>query len=215
MKEKILQKLKLRYKSLGVSDKAFDGVAEYLSKTITEEDNIDAGVESVEPFLKAHQSEVDRERGLASEARKKLEELSKKSDPKPTKTEDNEGGGQSPVTDKILKLLEEQSKEIAQLRGERTQETKLQQINALLSEKKIPTSFSSVVLSGRTLNEDTNAEEMVASIETGYKAFLEEAANEQFKGGQAPERGDESNSTEMDAIIREVNDGTKKLLNEK
>ena len=207
MKEKILQKLKLRYKSLGVSDKAFDGVAEYLSKTITEEDNIDAGVESVEPFLKAHQSEVDRERGLASEARKKLEELSKKSDPKPTKTEDNEGGGQSPVTDKILKLLEEQSKEIAQLRGERTQETKLQQ--------KIPTSFSSVVLSGRTLNEDTNAEEMVASIETGYKAFLEEAANEQFKGGQAPDKGDGSKDTELDAIVREVNDGTKKLLNEK
>jgi hypothetical protein len=40
MKEKIIQALKNRYRNLGLSDKAFEGVATHLEPSITDEANI-------------------------------------------------------------------------------------------------------------------------------------------------------------------------------
>ena len=55
MKTKILSKLKTKYSNLGFGEKAFDGVADYLSKTVTEESQIEAAIAGVEPLLKAFQ----------------------------------------------------------------------------------------------------------------------------------------------------------------
>ena len=217
MKTKILQQLKQRYSNLGVSEKAFDGVADFLSKTITEEERIAESVAGAESFLKAYQSDVDKERTSASALRKELEALKKEAQPKPTdpKPSDNQGNEPTEREKKMMQQLEAQQKQIELILGQRSHEGKLAQITALLGEKNIPESFYTMALSGRTFSEDTNVGELVANIEQGYTKFQDESANDRFKGGGKPEAGEPSNDDVMASIVKQVNEGTEAILNEK
>ncbi len=78
MKTKILSQLKTKYANLGFGEKAFDGVADYLSKTVTEESQIEAAIAGVEPLLKAFQGDVDKVRTEKSELQKQYDELKAK-----------------------------------------------------------------------------------------------------------------------------------------
>lgn len=217
MKTKILQQLKQRYSNLGVSEKAFDGVADFLSKTITEEERIAESVAGAESFLKAYQSDVDKERTSASALRKELEVLKKETQPKPTdpKPSDNQGNEPTEREKQMMQQLEAQQKQIELILGQRSHEGKLAQITALLGEKKIPESFYTMALSGRTFGEDTNVGELVANIEQGYTKFQDESANDRFKGGGKPEAGEQSDDDVMASIVKQVNEGTEAILNEK
>ena len=55
MKDLILKVLKTKYKNLGFSEKAFEGVADYLAKTVTDEANIETAIDGVEGILKIFQ----------------------------------------------------------------------------------------------------------------------------------------------------------------
>lgn len=217
MKTKILQQLKQRYSNLGVSDKAFDGVAEFLSKTITEEERIAESVAGAESFLKAYQSDVDKERTSASALRKELEALKKETQPKPTdpKPSDNQGDEPTEREKKMMQQLEAQQKQIELILGQRSHEGKLAQITALLGEKNIPESFYTMALSGRTFGEDTNVGELVANIEQGYTKFQDESANSRFGGAGKPEASEQSDDDVMASIVKQVNEGTEAILNEK
>lgn len=217
MKTKILQQLKQRYSNLGVSDRAFDGVADFLSKTITEEERIAESVAGAESFLKAYQSDVDKERTSASALRKELEALKKETQPKPTdpKPNDNQGNEPTEREKQMMQQLEAQKKQIELILGQRSHEGKLAQITALLGEKNIPESFYTMALSGRTFGEDTNVGELVANIEQGYTKFQDESANDRFKGGGKPEAGEQSDDDVMASIVKQVNEGTEAILNEK
>lgn len=217
MKTKILQQLKQRYSNLGVSEKAFDGVADFLSKTITEEERIAESVAGAESFLKAYQSDVDKERTSASALRKELEALKKEAQPKPTdpKPSDNQGNEPTEREKKMMQQLEAQQKQIELILGQRSHEGKLAQITALLGEKNIPESFYTMALSGRTFGEDTNVGELVANIEQGYTKFQDESANIRFGGAGKPEAGEQSDDDVMASIVKQVNEGTEAILNEK
>ena len=217
MKTKILQQLKQRYSNLGVSDKAFDGVAEFLSKTITEEERIAESVAGAESFLKAYQSDVDKERTSASTLRKELEALKKETQPKPTdpKPSDNQGNEPTEREKALLERMDALQSQLGQLIGQRSHEGKLAQITALLGEKNIPESFYTMALSGRTFGEDTNVSELVANIEQGYTKFQDESANNRFGGAGKPEAGEPSNDDVMASIVKQVNEGTEAILNEK
>ncbi|WP_349932094.1 hypothetical protein [Bacteroides faecis] len=78
MKEKILVALKTKYKTFGFGDKAFDGVADYLSKTVTEESQIETATSGVEGLLKAFQGDIDTVRNEKTGLQKQLDELRKK-----------------------------------------------------------------------------------------------------------------------------------------
>ena len=217
MKTKILQQLKQRYSNLGVSEKAFDGVADFLSKTITEEERIAESVAGAEAFLKAYQSDVDKERTSASTLRKELEALKKETQTKPTdpKPNDNQGNEPTEREKQMMQQLEAQQKQIELILGQRSHEGKLAQITALLGEKNIPESFYTMALSGRTFGEDTNVGELVANIEQGYTKFQDESANSRFGGAGKPEAGEPSNDDVMASIVKQVNEGTEAILNEK
>ena len=210
MKTKILQQLKQRYSNLGVSEKA-------LSKTITEEERIAESVAGAEAFLKAYQSDVDKERTSASALRKELEALKKEAQPKPTdpKPNDNQGNEPTEREKQMMQQLEAQQKQIELILGQRSHEGKLAQITALLGEKNIPESFYTMALSGRTFGEDTNVGELVANIEQGYTKFQDERANNRFGGAGKPEAGEPSNDDVMASIVKQVNEGTEAILNEK
>lgn len=217
MKTKILQQLKQRYSNLGVSDKAFDGVADFLSKTITEEERIAESVAGAESFLKAYQSDVDKERTSASALRKELEALKKETQPKPTDPKPNDNQGNEPTEREkaLLERMDALQSQLGQLIGQRSHEGKLAQITALLGEKNIPESFYTMALSGRTFGEDTNVSELVANIEQGYTKFQDESANDRFNAGGKPEAGEQSDDDVMASIVKQVNEGTEAILNEK
>ena len=217
MKTKILQQLKQRYSNLGVSEKAFDGVADFLSKTITEEERIAESVAGAESFLKAYQSDEDKERTSASTLRKELEALKKETQPKPTDPKPNDNQGNEPTEREkaLLERMDALQSQLGQLVGQRSHEGKLAQITALLGEKNIPESFYTMALSGRTFGEDTNVGELVANIEQGYTKFQDESANDRFKGGGKPEAGEQSDDDVMASIVKQVNEGTEAILNEK
>nr|DAP92534.1 MAG TPA: hypothetical protein [Caudoviricetes sp.] len=217
MKTKILQQLKQRYSNLGVSEKAFDGVADFLSKTITEEERIAESVAGAESFLKAYQSDVDKERTSASALRKELEALKKEAQPKPTDPKPNDNQGNEPTEREkaLLERMDALQSQLGQLVGQRSHEGKLAKITALLGEKKIPESFYTMALSGRTFGEDTNVGELVANIEQGYTKFQDESANDRFRGAGKPEAGEPSNDDVMASIVKQVNEGTEAILNEK
>lgn len=80
MEKKILSALKTKYSNLGFSDKAFSGVADYLSTTITEDAQIETGIAGVENLLKAFQGDIDRVRTEKSELQKQMDELKAKQD---------------------------------------------------------------------------------------------------------------------------------------
>lgn len=86
MKEKIIDALKNKYSNLGFGQKAFDGVASYLEKTVTDDSQLETVISGVEPLLKAFQSDIDRMRTEKSALQTQLEELQKA---KPV-----DGGGQ-------------------------------------------------------------------------------------------------------------------------
>lgn len=93
MKEKILVALKTKYKIFGFSDKTFDRVADYLSKTIMEESQIETAIGGVEGLLKSFQGEVDFIRNEKSGLQKQLDELKAKGGnpnplPKPEEKDD-------------------------------------------------------------------------------------------------------------------------------
>lgn len=75
--EKIKAALKTKYKSLGFSEKAFDGVASYLDKTVTKEEDIETATGGVESLFKAFQGEVDIVRTSKSGLEKQFDEYKK------------------------------------------------------------------------------------------------------------------------------------------
>lgn len=77
MKDRIVSGLRNKYSNLGFGPKAIDGVADFLSKSVTSEDQIETAVSGVEPLLKAFQSDIDRMRTEKASLQSKLNEMSK------------------------------------------------------------------------------------------------------------------------------------------
>ena len=73
MKQKILEALKQGHKNLGLSDEAFERVADLGKTFITSEEQIPNFVKGAEAILKAEQSAADKARTKANEEKKALE----------------------------------------------------------------------------------------------------------------------------------------------
>lgn len=79
MKDKIIAALKTTYANLGLSDKAFGGVASILEKTVTKEEDIAAAVAAPEisVLVKAIQGETDSLRNKNTQISRELDDLKK------------------------------------------------------------------------------------------------------------------------------------------
>lgn len=134
MKEKIKSALETKYKNLGFGDKAFDGVASYLSKTVKEEKDVDTAIADVEDLLKSFQGDIDKVRNEKSTLQKELDELKAKGEKKPDEKKPEE---KDDLEAKLDALLEAKIKPLQdKLTGYEAKETKAARQSLILSKAK-------------------------------------------------------------------------------
>lgn len=192
MKNKILAALKTKYSNLGLGEKAFDGVAALLAKTVTNEEEIESTVAGgeVEILLKSIQSSVDAERTKASKAVKDLEDY------KMLHPEDG-GSGDNPELKKLQEDLAAQKTAFDALQANYNSQIKQGKYNALrdsvkrkADELKVSnTPIWNDVVSGVEVNDETTEETLLESVKTAYEAKLKAYIGD----GAAPYRGEGSN----------------------
>lgn len=120
MKTKILSALKTEYKHLGLGDKAFDGVAAYLAKTVKDGDDITNLVkgEDVKALVTAIQGESDTLRTQNADLKRQLDAAKKTpvQTDDPDKKPDNPDDPQDAVKAMLKKVLDKQEALDAELK---------------------------------------------------------------------------------------------------
>ena len=114
MKDKILNALKTTYAKLGLGEKAFDGVASFLEKTITDEKDIATRIagDDVVALLKGIQGETDTLRTARTKAERDLDDYKKSH---PAAPEKKEGEGEEKKDDGVSEVLRQAMEKIAAL----------------------------------------------------------------------------------------------------
>ena len=203
MKTKILVGLKTKYKTFGFSDKAFDGVADYLSKTVTEEGQIETAIGGVEGLLKVFQGDVDFVRNEKSGLQKQFDELKNKlENPTPPITPPTE------ETPAWAQAILDQNKTLAERLNQNDEAKALEQRNAsVLAKAKeygIPESFA------KRYNVPADAD-----LDEYFKDAKQELSNLGFKDVQAPESPEARMQKEGESIAEAINAQTKEIVEQK
>lgn len=203
MKGKILVALKTKYKTFGFSDKAFDGVADYLSKTVTEEAHIETAIGGVEGLLKAFQGDVDFVRNEKTGIQKELDALKGKIEnpnPKPEEKKDDVPAWAQALIDSNKNL----STELSTLKQEKLQATRQEQILTKAKEYGIPESQAKRY----GIPDD-------ADLDTYLKDAAQELKNEGFAGVIPPESAEVKIEKESESIANMISEGTKTIVESK
>ena len=205
MKGKILVALKTKYKTFGFGDKAFDGVADYLSKTVTEESQIETAISGVEGLLKAFQGDIDTVRNEKSGLHKQLDELKTKIEnpnpnPKPEEKKDDVPAWAQALIDSNKSLLAE----VSTLKQEKLQATRQEQIMAKAKEYGIPKNYAKRC----AIKDDED-------LDVYFKDLKQEFANDGFEGVTPPESAETKIEKENESIASMINEGTKTIVESK
>lgn len=205
MKGKILVALKTKYKTFGFGDKAFDGVADYLSKTVTEESQIETAISGVEGLLKAFQGDIDTVRNEKSGLQKQLDELKTKIEnpnpnPKPEEKKDDMPAWAQALIDSNKSLLTE----VSTLKQEKLQATRQEQIMAKAKEYGIPKNYAKRC----AIKDDED-------LDVYFKDLKQEFANDGFEGVTPPESAETKIEKENESIASMINEGTKTIVESK
>lgn len=205
MKGKILVALKTKYKTFGFGDKAFDGVADYLSKTVTEESQIETAISGVEGLLKAFQGDIDTVRNEKSGLQKQLDELKTKIEnpnpnPKLEEKKDDVPAWAQALIDSNKSLLTE----VSTLKQEKLQATRQEQIMAKAKEYGIPKNYAKRC----AIKDDED-------LDVYFKDLKQEFANDGFEGVTPPESAETKIEKENESIASLINEGTKTIVESK
>lgn len=221
MKEKLLVALKTKYKTFGFGDKAFDGVADYLSKTVTEESAIETAISGVEGLLKAFQGDIDTVRNEKSGLQKQLDELKAKGtenkddptkqDPPKEKTdiEKTIEAAFASYSEKVITPLVDSIKGI---QGEKLQTSRYDQLKGKLDDAPAP--YRDKILKDfkrLSFKDDNDFNEYLEETATDKEAAKQDFANNVFKETVPPSSGSE-NVKESELIAGMINTGTKQIV---
>lgn len=207
MKGKILVALKTKYKTFGFGDKAFDGVADYLSKTVTEESQIETAISGVEGLLKAFQGDIDTVRNEKSGLQKQLDELKNKiENPNPNpnpnpKPEDKKDDMATIIANAVSAAVKPLSDELAQFKAEKSQATRQEQIMAKAKKYGIPENYAKRC----AIKDDED-------LDTYFKDLKQEFANDGFKGVTPPESAEAKIEKEAESIAKMIDEGTNAIV---
>ena len=204
MKGKILVALKTKYKTFGFGDKAFDGVADYLSKTVTEESQIETAISGVEGLLKAFQGDIDTVRNEKSGLQKQLDELKTKIEnpnPNPNPKPEDKTDMATIIANAVSAAVKPLSDELAQFKAEKSQATRQEQIMAKAKEYGIPENYAKRC----AIKDDED-------LDAYFKDLKQEFANDGFKGVIPPESSEEKIEKESESIAKMIDEGTKTIV---
>lgn len=208
MKTKITDALKTRYKNLGFGDKAFEGVAEHLSRSVTKDEEVEAAVTGAETLLKAFQGDIDkRVQEAIATAKAQWEKDSKKTDPIKTEEKKPAGDGMQDAPEWVRTIqatFEKMNQDLESLKvadKTRVQHTK---IKAKLEEAKVPEKYYSKILSGRTFKDDAEIEAVTTEIVTDWEGVKQTLADEQLGQSHQPLFGSKSKEGVSPAVQQYV-----------
>lgn len=202
MKDKILVALKTKYKTFGFSDKAFDGVADYLSKTVTEENQIETAIGGVEGLLKSFQGEVDFVRNEKSGLQRQLDELKAKNGKTEEKTEEKPDMAKI-IADAVSAAVKPLSDKLTQFETEKAQATRQEQILAKAKEYGIPETLVPML----KVADD-------ADLDTYFKDAKQQFVNAGLAEVKSPETGGDT-KTENESIAGMISEDTKTIVESK
>ena len=134
MKAKLLTALKTEYAKSGLSDKAFDGVASVLVKTVTKEDEIDGVVKSEETknLIKAYQTDTDKVRTEKASLQAEFDKY-KKEHPEKDGTNKNDDEPDD-ATKKLLERIEALENENKEAKAMASRSEKLTAVRAKMKD---------------------------------------------------------------------------------
>ena len=206
MKEKILVALKTKNKTFGFGDKAFDGVADYLSKTVAEESQIETAISGGEGLLKAFQEDIDTVRNEKSGLQKQLDELKTKienpnSNPGPNPKPEDKADMATIIANAVSAAVKPLSDELAQFKAEKLQATRQEQILAKAKEYGIPENYAK----GCAIKDDED-------LDVYFKDLIQEFANDGFKGVTPPESAETKIEKESESIANMIDEGPKTIV---
>lgn len=200
MKEKILVALKTKYKTFGFGDKAFDGVADYLSKTVTEESQIETAISGVEGLLKSFQGDIDTVRNAKSGLQKELDELKKKIE-NADKDKDKDKDKDVPAwAQALIDSNKTLSEKLTAYEAEKAQAQRNSQISAVAKKYGIP----EFMLKDRNIPENTD-------LDTYFKDMKQDMSNSGFQFAKAPETAEQKQEKESNEIVSLINKGTEEI----
>jgi len=187
MKEKILQALKTKFKSLGFGDKAFDGVATFLAITVTEETAIETAISGVEPLLKSFQGDADKRVTDAIAKAKAEKDQDKVDDPEKKKDTKNEGDEPPTWAKALIDSNKKLEAELNTMKSGKTFETRKQTLEAKLENAQ--PKFKEKILKdfGRmNFEKDEDFDSYLTETETDLAEFNQDVANTGLGANRKP-----------------------------
>lgn len=188
MKSKILNALKTEYATMGLGEKAFDGVAAFLVKTVTEESKIDEAIKAdeVKMLLKGFQGDTDSLRGKAAQLQKDYDAYKAAHPDKKTDDKDEPAGNEA-----YEARLAELEKKWQEAEKKAASATILTNVRTRLEKDCKDAPILKQVLKGFSLSENETEDEAVARLTAEYNTTVKEIRGEGYippvsSGYQAP-----------------------------
>jgi hypothetical protein len=182
MRAKIAQALKTEYASLGLSQKALDGVAAILEKTIKDESEIDAAIKeaSVKDLLKLYQKEADSAREERTRIQREYDEYKEKHpETEPNKKTEKEDDKDNPLAKELAELKAKQEAVEAKLKASETKVRHseiLNEVHRIMKEKGADNDFiRNMTLKGIEIGDDDTAESLAEKYQAEYDKNFKEA----------------------------------------
>jgi hypothetical protein len=192
MKTKILEALKTKYKTLGFTDKAFEGVAEYLSKSVTKDEEVDATVAGAELLLKAFQGDVDKRvtDALSTAKTQWQAEQSPKPAAEKNKPDKDDDKGAPDWVKTIMETNKTLLEKVSTLERDHVMTGQHSRIKAKLKESNVPEIYYGKMMAGKVFRDDAEIDQFATDIVTGWGEVRQSLADENLGQSHKPLLGD-------------------------
>lgn len=189
MKQKIIARLKEKFSGVNLSNTRLDAIADKLAPKITDENQIDAKLDELNeilPFAEIAKQD-DRVRTLETELKKP------KPAPQPNPPAPNDPPKPADDTPEWAKALITQNQSMAQkieaLESRTTAERHSANLVSILKEKKVPESYYTVAISGRTFKDADEVNTFANTLVEAYTKHNQALVDEGLKQQPAPVMG--------------------------
>lgn len=219
MKEKIFKALRdsiLIGGKTSVSDETINIYVGLIdSEKITDESQIAEAIKPFVPALKAVQANINSV--AANSVTAKESELNavieglKKAKPDKTKKPDEEAPEWQKAIEGLTATVQTLASTVGVQQAERTHETLAQKLTSLLTEKKVPSWYSSDILDGRTFKDEAEVDAWAEKIGTKWGERNQELTNQGFKETVPPGSGNDD-VKDGDIIAGMIKEGTQKIV---